>query len=98
MIPIHPSTLPHIHPPTHPPWQAKVLQGIIKKDHDMEPDMISAPGMAREAKIESIIVEDGLINNHQYLNLVSVQVSLDCSVHMITLIRYLIFSFNVLCC
>jgi D-3-phosphoglycerate dehydrogenase len=56
--------------------EAKVLQGILKKDYELQPDMISAPGMAREANIESTILDDSVLkNNHNYLNLVSVQVT-----------------------
>ena len=55
--------------------EAKVLQGILKKDYAMQPDMISAPGMAKEANIVSTNVDDDIVNNHQYLNLVSVGVS-----------------------
>jgi D-3-phosphoglycerate dehydrogenase len=55
--------------------EAKVLQGILKKDHNLEPDMISAPGMARDAKIESTILDESISNCHEYLNLVSVHVT-----------------------
>lgn len=53
--------------------EAKVLQGVLST-RGLEPDMISAPGMAREAGVESAVLEGEINNHHQYLNLVSVQV------------------------
>jgi hypothetical protein len=55
--------------------EAKVLQGILKKDHNVEPDLISAPGMAKAADIKSFISDEEIVNNHHYLNLVSVKVN-----------------------
>lgn len=55
--------------------EAKVLQGILKKDYGMEPDMISAPGMAKESNISSTIVDEEITHHNQYLNLVSVKIT-----------------------